>query len=241
MKSLLQKLSALALPPTCVSCGAMADANHKLCHKCWADIHFISQPHCEICGIPMEFEIEEEKICEKCLKDRPEYNKARAVCAYGDVVIKMVTNFKYYDRHHIAPSMADMMLKSCHELIKRADIMVPIPLHKSRLISRKYNQATILARRISAKSGVPMDINILRRVKQTRQQTRLSRSQRFDNMEGAFEVIANVEGKTILLIDDVLTTGATANSAAFKLKQAGAKCVDVAVFARTGLNSSSRM
>jgi ComF family protein len=234
---LLPQLAAdFVLPPTCPGCrGTVADSN-ALCARCWAAIRFIAPPLCPVYGTPFSYEMGEGIVSAEALADPPPFRRARSAAIYGDVARRLVHQLKYYDRPHLAQVMARTMRRAGHELISDAMLIVPVPLYRWRLWSRRFNQAALLAEALSKLSGVPADAFILQRVKATRQQVGLSAAQRADNVRGAFRVaprgaprIAHVR---VLLIDDVYTSGATAKAATRALLRAGAACVDVLTFAR---------
>jgi ComF family protein len=166
----------------------------------------------------------------------PPYRRARSVAAYGDVAKKLVQQLKYNDRTDLAPWMAEWMVRAGAELLADCDLILPVPLHSWRYLSRRFNQSAELARAMARKSGKPFDPAALVRTRRTKQQVGLGARQREDNVRGAFQVpdhkLIAIAGKTVLLVDDVYTTGATINAATKALKKAGAKAVDVITFAR---------
>ena len=157
---------------------------------------------------------------------------ARAFCKYEGLGGELAVKLKFSDKTHLAPYMAKLMKLAGEGLLLKTDVIAPIPLHYSRKLRRKYNQAALLAQNIAKLSGLQYEPFLLKRTRNTKKQTTLQKSQRKKNMEGAFIVTKNIEGRRILLIDDVMTTGATINSAACALKDTGAKKVYGLVFAR---------
>jgi ComF family protein len=172
----------------------------------------------------------------QAIADPPSYQRARAAVRYDDTARALVHAFKYGDRLDLAPMLGNWMMRAGHELLDGADALVPVPLHWTRLWTRRFNQAAALASAISKISHVPVAHDPLRRVKATAQQVGLSRKDRASNVQGAFRVPpaakAEVAGRRLILVDDVLTSGATSDACARALLRAGAAQVDVLVFAR---------
>jgi ComF family protein len=179
----------------------------------------------------------EELLSPEAVADPPVYSRARAVAHFEDGPVRqLVHRLKYSDRMELAKPLGAWMARAGHELLAEAALLVPVPLHRRRLAARRFNQANALAQAVSRQSGVPVDPFILARVKPTPSQVGLSRSQRALNMQGAFRIpeaqAARIEGRAIILVDDVMTSGATVNAASRALLRGGAKRVDVLVFAR---------
>jgi ComF family protein len=225
-------------PPACLACRQATESANALCAGCWAQIRFIERPYCERLGTPFPVDLGSEGLLSpESVAEPPVYGRARAVVRFEDGPARLLIHrLKYYDRIEIAKTLGAWMTRAGAELLVDADLLVPVPLHRLRLISRKFNQANALAQAISAQSGVRVDPFALERVKATPSQVGLSKAQRAVNLQGAFRVpqtkVPAVEGSAILLVDDVLTSVATANAAARALLRAGARRVDVLVFAR---------
>jgi ComF family protein len=172
----------------------------------------------------------------EAIADPPAYHRARAAVRFDEISRALVHAFKYGDRLDLAPMMAGWMSNAGGELLVDADALVPVPLHWRRLWARRFNQSATLAEVISAESGVPVVSGALNRIKPTAQQVGLSRSERAANIQGAFRVPAEdrgaVAGRRLVLVDDVLTSGATVDGCARALLRAGAANVDVLIFAR---------
>jgi ComF family protein len=168
--------------------------------------------------------------------DPPSYNRARAAVRYDEVARALVHSFKYGDRLDLAPTLGRWTANAGRELLTQAEALVPVPLHWRRLWARRFNQSASLAEAVSAASGVPVLHTAFRRVKPTDHQVGLSRAERAQNVQGAFRVtpegMAEIAGRRLVLVDDVLTSGATADTCARVLLRAGAANVDVLVFAR---------
>ncbi|SIR23645.1 comF family protein [Bosea sp. TND4EK4] len=223
-------------PPSCVVCRAATGEAQALCAQCWCGIGFIERPYCERLGTPFEIDLGPGMVSPAAIAEPPVFARARAVCRFEGAARDLVHRLKYGDRAELALTLGRMMRQSGHELLADADLVVPVPLHRTRLWSRRFNQAALLARVVAGLGERTLAITALARVRRTRQQVGLTRAQRGDNLQGAFRVPPQarplVQGRRILLIDDVLTTGATANAAARALLRAGATAVDVLTFAR---------
>jgi ComF family protein len=224
------------LPPLCASCRApLADAG-GLCPACWARVSFIAPPWCERLGIPFVYDPGPGVLSMEAIADPPAYGRARATVRYDDVARDLVHRLKYGDRLDLAAAMGRWMARAGHELLDDADALVPVPLHWRRLWGRRFNQAAALARAAAVDKAIPVLTSALKRRRATAQQVGLSRSARAVNVQGAFAVTpegkAAVHGKRLVVVDDVLTSGATVDACARALLRAGARSVDVLVFAR---------
>lgn len=226
-KSLIDYL----FPPVCLNCLTPLEVPHKVCPDCWQNIEFLVSPLCEIKGIPFPFDLEPGTISAAAIKNPPEYDKARGVAAYEGTMKDLIHKLKYNDRHELLNLLVTWMKFSGKELIQQSDLIVPIPLYKSRLWERRFNQSALLAKRLSQQTEIPYECSILHRQKKTRSQVGLTSKERYQNLKNAFiieETKRNkLEGKSILVIDDVITTGATINSAAIALKKSGARSVNI--------------
>ena len=222
-------------PPTCLACRAATDAHGALCPRCWSAMRFIDRPYCERLGTPFEQDLGEGLISPQAMADPPVFARARAVARFEDgPARKLVHRLKYSDRAELARPIGRWMARAGADILADADCLAPVPLHPLRLWRRRFNQAAMLAREVSRATGKPCAVGALLRVKATHSQVGLSRAQRAENVQGAFKVAdgAAVKGLNVVLVDDVLTSGATANAASRALVRAGAKRVDVLVFAR---------
>ena len=230
--------SALGLlyPPTCIACQAATGEPHALCAACWGGIRFIERPFCERLGTPFSVDLGQPLLSPAAIADPPVFERARAVAEYEGTASLLVHRMKYNDRLELARALGTMMVRAGAELLQEADVIVPVSLHRWRLWWRRFNQAMALAGAVSAESGVACDPFLLARVKRTRRQVGLTKAQRQENLQGAFRVPqdakAGLRGKRVLLVDDVLTTGSTANAASRALLRGGAASVDVLAFAR---------
>ena len=225
----------IALPTLCVACREPVDGE-GVCASCWAKLSFIAPPYCPRLGIPFVYDPGPELLSMEAIANPPAYQRARAAVRYDEVARTLVHALKYQDRTDLAPAMGRWMARAGRELLETADLLVPVPLHWRRAWHRRYNQSGALARAVERQSGVKLKGELLRRVRATEQQVGLSRSQRASNVQGAFGVSADqrseIQGRRVVLIDDVLTSGATVDACARALLRAKAAQVDVLVFAR---------
>jgi len=225
----------IALPTLCVACREPVDGE-GVCATCWAKLSFIAPPFCPRLGIPFVYDPGPELLSMEAIASPPAYQRARAAVRYDDVARTLVHALKYQDRTDLAPAMGRWMARAGSELLDEADALIPVPLHWRRGWSRRYNQSGALARVIERQSGVKVVSEALRRVRPTQQQIGLSRSQRASNVQGAFKVApdrhSDIQGRRVILVDEVLTSGATADACARALLRARAAQVDILVFAR---------
>jgi ComF family protein len=238
--ALLRRAGALALdallPPRCLSCGVAVERQGAICSGCWRELAFLSEPHCACCGFPFEFELGGEAVCGACTRQPPAFDHARAVLTYDEISRALVLGLKHGDKTHTAPAFGALMARAGAALTREADALVPVPLHRWRLWRRRYNQSALLAQGIAKESGLAVMTGALVRRKATAPLGHMSPSARRRTLRGAFAVPKGrrdaVAGRHVVLVDDVLTTGATAEACARTLKRAGAARVDVLVFTR---------
>jgi ComF family protein len=225
----------IALPTLCVACREPVDGE-GVCAGCWAKLSFIAPPFCPRLGIPFVYDPGPDMLSMEAISNPPAYTRARAAVRYDDVARTLVHALKYQDRTDLAPAMGRWMARAGRELLDAADMLVPVPLHWRRAWRRRYNQSGALARVIERQTGVKVAPEALRRIRPTEQQIGLSRPQRASNVQGAFKVAPErqtlIAGRRVILIDDVLTSGATVDACARALLRAKAASVDVLVFAR---------
>ncbi len=239
-RSALRRAGARALdavlPPRCLRCGVTVDGVGALCPDCWGRMAFLGAPHCACCGYPFEFEMAADAMCAACMREHPAFDRARAVLRYDEASRDLVLAFKHADRTDGAPAYGRWLARAGAELLPDADLIAAVPLHWSRLFARRYNQAALLALALGRETGLPALPDLLARRRRTPSQGRLSAAARARNVDGAFTVRprhrAALSGRRILLVDDVLTTGATAEACARLLRRAGAAAVDVLTLAR---------
>lgn len=231
-----KRLLNLFFPPQCLVCEALVPTHGTLCTECWNNVPFISAPMCACCGLPLEFAVDETTLCGECLREHPPYSRARAAFVYNDTSRAMVLKLKYQDDTYLAPIFAGWLKSAGAELIAASDAIIPVPLHYWRMVSRRYNQSLLLARLLAKNTGLPLMADGLKRIRATPQQTGLTYPQRKKNVSGAFAVppkqLRMLQGKSILLIDDVMTTGATLAACTQTLIKAGAGQVNVLTLAR---------
>ncbi len=222
------------LPPQCLCCGELVGEPGVLCPGCWDSIDFITPPLCACCGVPFELDPGPDALCGGCVREPPRFARARAVFVYADPGKGLILRFKHADRTDMAPAFARWMARAGAELVADADLIAPVPLHWTRLLRRRFNQAALLANALAQLSGRTAAPRLLIRRRRTPSQGNLGRDARGRNVRGAFAVRdpAPVAGRRILLIDDVLTTGATLGECSRVLLKAGAAAVDVLTVAR---------
>ena len=222
------------LPPQCLNCNIVVDSPGSLCADCFSRFTFITPPHCERCGLPFDGAIIDDLVCGACLRDQPAYARARAAFVYGSDSRSLVLKFKHGDRTDAAVHLARWLQRAGADMIRQCDVIVPVPLHRWRFLMRTYNQSALLANALASLVGKPACPDGLVRLKATPSQGGLDRKGRRRNVARAFAVKrpSVIAGRRVLLIDDVLTSGATADACARALLTAGATAVDVLALAR---------
>ena len=237
IKPLLQNAADIIFPPQCLSCRTSIGIGGSLCPDCWEDMSFISDPQCEICGLPFELEAADGILCGSCIKTPPPYQTARSVLKYDDKSRNLITNFKYGDKIHACDNFAKWMARAGKKTIENSDVITPVPLHRIRLFTRRYNQSALLTNSLKKITGIPAYNELLIRNKHTRPQVGLLPKQRKENVKGVFSLNPKykhfIEGKSVILVDDVMTTGATIEACSKILKKSGAHKVNVLTIART--------
>jgi ComF family protein len=223
-------------PPHCFGCRRLVAHQGAVCAACWSSIRFIDRPYCEVLGTPFQSDPGEGALSADAIANPPPFRRARAAVGFSGVPRRMVQSLKYHDQPELARWMAVWMQRAGRELLNEADLVLPVPLHPRRFLSRRFNQSAELARYICALAGKSFDPASLSRVKLTKQQVGLGANERQHNVRGAFKVPdarrIRIAGRNVLLIDDVYTTGSTVVAATQALKRAGAANVDVLTFAR---------
>ncbi len=224
------------LPPRCLGCGASVDRPGTLCAACWEQVDFLAPPLCRQCGFPFELDPGPESLCGACHARPPAYDRGRSVMAYDAGSRDLLLAFKHADRTEAAPAFAAWMARAAPDLLAEAEVIVPVPLHRWRLLRRRYNQAALLANALGRHSGTPVAPDVLVRRRNTPSQGNKTSAARRRNVAGAFAVpprrARRIEGRRVLLVDDVLTTGATLEGCARVLRRAGAAGVDALTLAR---------
>lgn len=236
--SWIQKIINIILPPRCIKCGNVLSDNNGLCTVCFNSLTFISEPYCQKCGHPfIEIKKGEKMLCANCIKktNKTPFRYNRSSLVYNEESKKMILALKFMDKTENAPILASWMFLSGKDIWNDGvDIIIPVPLHYTRLLKRKYNQSALLAKEISKLSNIPVDYTSLIKYRKTRPQVEFSGQERIKNVKNAFSIKnpEKIKGKRIVLIDDVQTTGSTLRECAKVLKKAGAKSVDTLTTAR---------
>ena len=232
----LRHILDLMLPPTCAGCGEVLEDAHTLCPACWGTLTFLTRPCCDACGHPFEYEVPGMTLCGACTRDRPPFARARAALLYDDASKAFILSFKHADKTDTAALLAKWLAQAGGEFLGTADVLIPVPLHWTRLFSRRFNQAALLAQALGRVTGKAVAVDALVRHKKTPSQGHLGVKARARNVQGAFRVPPRrrpqVRGRRVVLVDDVYTTGATVRAAAKALLRAGAVDVDVVTLAR---------
>lgn len=219
-------------------CSTSVGDAQTLCASCWGEAYLIDGVTCDACGAPMGIALPSGETirCDDCLTTPVSWDRGRAATLYAGSARALVLALKHGDRPDIAKAMGRWMARAAADLIAESDVMVPIPLHWRRFLTRRYNQSAELSRVMARETGVPHAPDLLRRMRPTEMQRSRSACARAQNVKGVFAVPPYMRdsalGKRVLLIDDVMTTGATLSAATEALRNAGAAEVSVVVFAR---------
>lgn len=241
MLKILKNILNLLLPPRCKLCGAIVEDDDTLCSDCYNKFDFITQPYCSHCGHPFDdvYQIGKNSsrmLCATCAKDKkPWFRLCRSAYKYQEESKNLILSFKFHDCTDDAKILAKWMFRAGDDIWnKGVDVIVPVPLHYSRLVKRKYNQAAMLAVELSKLTGIPVDLTHLIRHRKTRPQVEFSGHVRVKNVKGAFSIksIKAFQGKRVLLVDDVLTTSSTLKECAKAIAKAKPKSIDLLTAAR---------
>jgi ComF family protein len=235
----------LLLPPLCFCCEAPVEAQGRLCAACFRQTNFITEPCCARCGVPFAAAAPGVAalgvaplggVCPSCLDAPPLFGRARAALRYDVRGRQLILPLKHADRPEVAAMLAPHMARAGAALLRQADLLVPVPLHRQRLFQRRYNQAALLARAITRRTGVPALLDVLIRHRATESLGEKSAAERAATVADAFALrparAGLLGGRSVVLIDDVMTSGATANACTATLLAGGARSVDVLVAAR---------
>jgi ComF family protein len=228
----------LVLPPVCLTCDRPVSAPGQFCPECFQRTAFLGEPCCAVCGVPFRTRADggADGLCPGCRMHPPPWECARAALRYDAQARRLLLPFKHADRPELAAALAPMMARAGAVLLRRAGLLVPVPLHRRRLFARRYNQASLLADALGRRAGLPVCRDALRRTRPTAPLGELGASARAEALAGAIAVrpgrVARLVGRRVLLVDDVMTSGATASACTCALLQAGAAAVDVLAAAR---------
>lgn len=230
-------------PPVCLTCDAPTASADALCASCFARLRPITAPLCQRLGIPFEVPIGPEALSAEAIANPPPFRRSRSAVLYNELARTLVSRLKYGDRPELARFCARLMDGAGAEFWAEGPVLVPVPLHRSRHLLRRYNQSAELARALAARTGLGMDAGLVRRVKPTRPQVGLSADQRHRNLSGAFkahpEALARLKGRGVVLVDDVITTGSTVEAVTRALQRGGVDKIDVISFARVVMGADA--
>jgi len=234
--TMLKTVIDTILPPACLGCRQPVTGMGNLCADCFSEITFISDPLCNLCGLPFQTPVAPDTLCGNCIARRPVFSRARAATIYGGKARDIILALKHGDRTDMAPYLARWLLRAGQDLITPETIITSVPLHASRLRHRKYNQAGLLASALGREAGCDVINNLIIRSRKTRSQGGLTGRGRHRNVSGAFRIsdrhVGKIDNAPVLLIDDVFTTGATVEASARTLYRAGARDVAVLTLSR---------
>ena len=227
----LRPVIDFALPPRCGGCGTIVDEVDSFCTACWTKLEFLGPGGCQRCGLPLQGT--DAETCGACLAKPPRLDRIRAAVAYGEISRSIAMRLKYGRKVALARTMSRFM----QPLVGEAgpdSVFVPVPLHRARLWGRGFNQSVAVAKELSRRTGLPVAVDALKRTRSTPPLKGMSMHQRRRTVAGAFKAnpAADLRGRRVILVDDVLTTGSTANACARVLKRAGAARVELISWAR---------
>lgn len=226
----------LILPPRCIQTGEIVARQGTMDPAAWQKLNFITAPFCQTCSYPFEFNTGHESQCAACLTDPPPFASARCALAYDDASRDLILKFKHGDHLQAVPTLVPMMARAASGILSQIDLIVPVPLHRWRLLRRRYNQSALLGQGLGRETGRECIPDALLRTRPTPSQGHMKAGEREENVRNAFAVNprhqAALQGKTVLLVDDVYTTGATLRACAKALLKGGVNAVHVLTVAR---------
>jgi ComF family protein len=230
-------LSDLFFPPVCAFCEAPVDGSDaSLCDACCDSLDAVSEPICAQCGLPVPgLAALGSGSCGRCLADPPRYDRARYAVHYQGAVRDALLRFKFAGALHVAKALSQILIEAFRRNFHHPDfdLIVPVPIHRKRLVHRGFNQVVVLAEKLSQDTGIPLDRTSFKKTKDTPPQVGLTRPARVKNLRGSFGIQRSnrIRGRKVLLVDDVATTGSTIAEAAKTIMRGGAARVDVLVLA----------
>lgn len=232
----LHDMLDIFLPPRCAACDCELQSGPALCGACWQELDFINGPICAVTGAPMPYDLGPQSVSLNAMMRPPLYDVARAAMDYRGTARRLIHRLKFHNRPELANLMSGWLVSAGAEMLAEADYLLPVPLHRTRLLARRYNQSAELARAVARHSGVQMQVEWVRRIRRTPQQIGMTRKARQTNLRGAFAVKKTVKdklkGRRVVLLDDVMTTGATVNACSRVLRKAGVAHIGVLTVAR---------
>ncbi len=244
LKKFSQKIFEIIFPNRCLTCRQMIGHGGIFCNEDWKKLQFITDPKCNICAHPFDFsyDISNELLCPKCLQNRPAFDSTAVIFCYNEQIKKIIFDLKYYDATHLSNKFSELILAKLKDELPSYDLIIAVPLHKNRLRQRKFNQSVLLARAILKHTkNLKFYPDILVRKKYTQAQAKLTQKERLQNLQNSFEINPKykntLKDKNILLIDDVMTTGATAENCARVLKEYGCGKIKAVAIAKAVLKT----
>ena len=234
---LLQNTINYVFPFRCCLCSVLTDSNDGICASCWPKFNFITQPYCAICCQKFQVNLGEDALCARCIESKPRIDMMRSLLEFSSEAKDLVHKFKYNDKTNLAKFFAKLIYNRFESDLSDIDVIITVPMHRLKRIFRNYNPPQILAEGLSKYLQKPVVSNLLFKKRITKNQVGLNRVQRAKNLAGSFGLADNFDlrNKTVLLVDDVLTTGATSNECSKLLKKCKVKSIKLVTIARVNL------